>query len=684
MTKALVGGDLYYQFEQMYGNFSIYPYAWNFSRGIGLGGNYVLFLWNNPVNFIPVSILGNKLGLDWSLIERLVFFYPFLMIAFASSYTLIRKLFGTSYFNLISPLIFILNTYIVMIVSGGQLQIALAYALAPFSLLLFIEIINSLSFATTKNNENQSIQLRKSLLAQSIIAGLVFALQVSFDIRIAYISLLAILIYFLINIELNLSKISSIKILFLMLHVVIIPLGITFLLHAFWILPLTTITSNPVEQLGSAFSSIKAVDFFSFAKFENTISLLHPNWPENIFGKTYFMRPDFLLLPILAFTSSLFTSSKNNREKKYIIYFTLLGLLGAFLGKGSNDPFGYAYLWLFQHIPGFNMYRDPTKWYILVSISFSVLIPYTILNMYRLLQNKVEFNISRFVFQVKSKNKVVSLQNLFILVVISYLLFIIRPALLGQLKGTFQSATVPKDYSNLKDFLHSQPRFFRTLWLPINPHFSFYTSLHPAIPASNLFQKSNITSIPPIIQKSATISLLQNSGVKYVVIPFDSESEIFLTDRKYDEKKYKEVVSEMDKVASLTKIMGFGKIIIYEVPSPKDHFWSTQNNLKISYRYINPTKYLVTINDGRKGDTLIFSESYDPSWTAKIENNNSKILSSKYDGLYNSFRLPKGGNYSLEIYYEPQKLVNIGVVISLSSLTIILVSLIYLKLRTKN
>ena len=37
----------------------------------------------------------------------------------------------------------------------------------------------------------------------------------------------------------------------------------------------------------------------------HALSLLHPNWPENLFGKVYFLQPEFLILPILAFSAFL-------------------------------------------------------------------------------------------------------------------------------------------------------------------------------------------------------------------------------------------------------------------------------------------------------------------------------------------------------------------------------------------
>ena len=145
---------------------------------------------------------------------------------------------------------------------------------------------------------------------------------------------------------------------------------------------------NPIEDLGLAYSSLEAVKFFSFAKLEDTIGLLHPNWPENVFGKVGFPKPEFFILPLLAFCSLFFIKNEEKNKRKYILYFIVLGLLGIFLAKGTNEPFGVIYLWMFNHIPGFVMFRDPSKWYILIVISYSMLIPYSISKIYEYLKSR--------------------------------------------------------------------------------------------------------------------------------------------------------------------------------------------------------------------------------------------------------------------------------------------------------
>lgn len=634
-------------------------YAWGYDLS-GLGSQIFTFSWLTPLKEIVYFLFVVFLKLDNLLVEKVVFFYSFLLISFVSPIFLYKSLFKDKFIFLFSALIFLFNTYVLMVVGGGQIFVALSYATAPLVLLLFIKLID------------------KNSIKFSLISSLVFSLQMMLDLRIAYITIFAVFIYWLIFIVSN----KSIKYLLpSFLFVFIIPGIISVLTNFFWVFPTVLSGGNLTEQLGSAYSSLNAVKFFSFASFENSISLLHPNWPENIFGKVYFMRPEFLLLPMLAFASLFFINKlKSSKEKTYIQFFALLGIIGAFLAKGSNDPFGGIYLWMFNHIPGFVMFRDSTKFYLLIVISYSILIPLTVSQIHEFIKLKTE--------NLKPKMLGNFLPRLFTVLVIGYLLFLIRPALLGQLGGTFKSTQIPTEYTKLEEFLSAQNNFSRTLWVPTQQRFAFYTNTHPAISAQDIF---SIYDNGKLIQKiKLSEKLLQEASVKYVIVPYDSQGEIFLNDRKYDNKVYLKTIDEVKQIPYLKQVSGFGKITVFEVPSPKDHFYinnqqSTTSNQKITYRYVSPVEYKVNVQNVAKGDKLIFSENYDAKWVAStISGIKYQVSSTKYEGKFNSFVLPQEGNYTLNIYYYPQKYVEIGSVVSLVTLIAVILFLILSSKRSKN
>ena len=659
------GGDFLTNFDS--NSASLIPFGWGKEIN-GLGGSTTAYIWLHYVINLPGFFFGKILHLNWLFIQRIAYLYPFIVASIFSSAFLVRKLFPDNKFYFFAPVVFIFNTYILMLMGGGQIFIGLSYVLVPLVLYSYISLFRV----------NKLMSLKK--IKYSILTGLLLALQMMLDIRIAYVTMIAVSIYFLI-IQFRVNGLTGLQVNFkyivrillnLLIYSFVIPIGIAFLIHAFWILPVILAHQNPVSQLGSAYSTTGAVKFFSFATFENSLSLLHPNWPENIFGKIYFMRPEFLLLPILAF-GSLFFIKKETKEKKYILFFAILGLLGAFLAKGANEPFGEIYLWLFNYIPGFIMFRDPTKWYTLVAVSYSILIPFSIWNIYGILSSKFKSQKSKLQFKIQK-----FIPNLFLILISLFLILLIRPAVLGQLSGTFKPTTIPSEYIKLEKFLSSQNNFSRNLWVPALQRFGFYSNTHPAISAQAFIKETNYSQILKKLRMSETEKILQESSVKYVIIPYDSEGEIFLEDRKYDEKQYEQAIEEIQNIPWLKRIDGFGKIAVFEVPNPKDHFWSPQENLRVQYRYVNPTKYILNVENAKKGDILIFSESFDKGWIAK--NSEFKIQSSEFNGRFNSFILPKNGDYLLTIYYTPQDWVNIGLVISGITLGTVLVVLIGFKL----
>ncbi len=702
LFNPLSAGDWGFFYNSSLKEFSVNPSSWNSVFNSGLGGSNLTILGLFFYFSSTIYLLFNFFKFDWLVIERIAWFWPFLIISILSSYFLFKKLFSDK-FALLSSALFTLNTYILMIVGGGQMGVAMAYSIAPLALASFIKVTDVIL------SSSRNIKYQISNIKYAIIAGLLLSILVMFDLRIAYITLAAVAVYAVLSImNYVLSKETLRKkifyILYFVFYIFIIPGIVTFLLNSFWIIPLISGGKNPLVELGSAYSSLESVKFFSFAKLEDSFSLLHPNWPENIFGKTGFLKPEFLMLPILAYSSLFFISKiKEQGTKSYVLFFASLGLIGTFLAKGANEPFGGIYLWMFEHVPGFIMFRDPTKWYTLVAISYSILIPFSIWNIYGILSSK--FKVQSLKVQLKIQKFI---PNIFLILTSLFLILLIRPALLGQLTGTFKPTSIPNDYIKLEKFLSSQNSFSRTLWIPTTQRFGFYSNLHPAIPANDFFKTSGYSNVLQNIRIDKTKNLLQESAVKYVIVPYDSQGEIFLKDRKYNSDTYQKTINEIKQIPYLKQVSGFGKIAVFEISNPRDHFYisnppageagqqspvrnASQNdaggaisNQKLTYRYISPVEYKLEVKNARKGDVIVFSENYDASWMARDSDTKfydwpSLVGSDPYERRFNSFTLRKGGDYSMVLYYYPQILVNIGMAISGSTLVLILSVLIYLR-----
>jgi hypothetical protein len=591
--QIISAGDYLFLFkENLLERFS-FPLTWN-------KGYQAPFLNSYPIIFLTGFF--SRLGLDFVLIERLVWFWPFLILTPLSAWYLAKTLFPKkTTIHFLAPLIYFFNTYSLMIIGGGQVGISLSYALAPLVLAVFVR------------------NIRENNLRLKIMAGLILAVQVVFDPRLAIITIGAVFLYALFQLGRDWRR---------YFEVFIPPLLITLGIHFYWLLP-TILTKKAVLPAG--YGQTGWAEFLSFADFSDSLSLLHPNWPENIFGKTYFMRPEFLLVPSLAFVSLWFLAKiKDLKIKREILFLALLALSGTFLAKGAKPPFGGVYLWLFNYFPGLNFFRDPVKFYLLVALSYSLLIPFSLDQISHRFKKRPNFKYLLLFFFVVSW------------------LFLIKPAWLGQLGGTFKTKELPKEYKTLKEFLGQQEEFFRVLWLPQKQRFGFESQLHPALESPEL----------PSEEKLAIL------GVKYVIIPFDSEGEIFLKDRKYDCQQRLELEEELAEVGWLEKIEVADKIAVYQTPQHHDRFFvPDKEELSVNWQMINPTRYLVQISGMNQSFDLIFSETYDELWQTKI---GKRLINSKeFEGL-NSFSLDQTGKLVVE--YKAQEYPYWGGMVSLLTL----------------
>jgi len=623
---VIAGGDMPYYFPQMMHGISFLS-SWDI-RNIGMGSSMLPTLW---VEFYSTSTLKTFSFLSWDIYIRLIWLFPYLLLSGISSYFVSRWYFKNKFFNLLTPFLYICNSYALLLVGGGQMGVALSYAVAPFGLIAFENFLKNLTL--------------KSVVLFSLVFSLIFLL----DIRIGYILFWILAIRFLFKLV-PLTKLKVKKCFLLLIVSFLLIIG----LHSFWLLPTALTRGEAIRQFGDIYTSKGAVQFFSFAKFENALGLLHPNWPENIFGLTHFMRPGFLILPIIVFSSLLFfkpfglqNSLRGRQEQLYVLFFALVGLMGIFLAKGANEPFGQIYLWMFDHIPGFIMFRDPTKWYFLIAISYSMLIPYSIGKIFDLLQRNRLKNYTPYFFVIS---------------IIVYLFFLISPAILGKLGGTFKKQQFSPEYKRLGQFLSNKNNFSRTFWIPSVHRFGYFSNEHPAVSATDFFNTSSISGIFHSLSKKETETLLQDSSIQYIIVPYDSGKEIFLKDRKYSEALHMQVLDLVQKVAWLSEINNFGKLHVFKIDSAKDHFWLDGKG-NLTYEFINPTKYKIHLLGVQKGESLIFTDSFDKYWF--FEEGKNKVGSSPFKNTLNSFILPKSGEYLATVSFLPQKWVNLGVIISL-------------------
>ncbi len=635
----IIGGDWPYYFKENLDSFTLYPSLWVPWAGNGTGGLSLLLGLQLFVSTLVV--IGTQwLGLSWLVVYKAGWFGGFILLSIVSFRALLREVLPKALHQFwpIGSLIFVVNTYALMLVSGGQMGVALAYSVTPLVLASFVRL---------QRHENSQHPNLKSI----IIATLILGFQMTIDLRIAYVTIIAALIHIAVTLGLKREK-QSIRVGTLFVDF-FVPITIAVFLNAFWLLPQVMLETNPVSELGAAYTSIGSVKFFSFADFSHALSFLQPNWPENIFGKTYFLQPEFLVIPILAFANLLFVK----RSKQFTIHnslftiqsFALLGIIGAFLSKGANEPFGFMYLWLFEHVPGFVMFRDPTKWFVFVALSYSVLVPTVIYSAGEWIEKKYPR------LHMHSR----SLSIFFIL----FWVILHRQAFLGQLPGTFVERHAPQVYETYKTFMLSKRGFFRTLWVPRQSRFTFATPLNTAMEAEPLFEATDAATLAVQLGRGNAREHLAVLGVRYLIVPADQLGELFVNDRKYDEAKRSAYLDILDDISWLTKIRD-DELVIYETPSYKDIFWIEGEEPEYTLKQYS---FFEVIIHGDKPTKLFFSQTYDPGWVAKQENG-GMIPARKTDSGLMVFEIPAGVQ-RLTIFFRPQVYVWWGAIVTVVILT---------------
>lgn len=323
LAGPVVFGDAPFFYKEGLAELVANPTAW-IARGNTLGG-VNLFLWIYPLMLL-YGALGSILHLSNDLILRILFYFSSLIFGFTGVYFFTKYLKFSRIVQFFSVLIYLVNTYYLLLVDGGQVGVVLAYGLFPLVLLFLLKAIDKIS-------------LRNFLIA--LVSGLVLTIV---DFRIAIISFLAAFLW-------RISKFKKLWVLFL--------IGFCLLgLSSYWVLPILRLASGGVATQVSGLGVMSIL---------NSLFLSAPNWPTNEFGKVVAPYFYFSIIPILVFLPFFLVKSRK------ITFLTILFLIFTFLAKGTSAPFGSLYTFFVNTGVG-SVFRDSTKFFIPLVLIAGILI----------------------------------------------------------------------------------------------------------------------------------------------------------------------------------------------------------------------------------------------------------------------------------------------------------------------
>lgn len=314
------------------------PVLW-LSRGYSLGGKNQ-FLWIYPLMYL-YGLLGTIFHLNNDLIVRILFYFPSLVFGFTGSILLIKHLKYPKAVYLFATLVYLVNTYFLLVVDGGQVGVTLAYGFFPFVVYVLLRFIDN-------------PKLKNFLI--SLFFGFIITVV---DFRISAICFLTVFL-------LRIDKTLKIKYLFI---VVVCVVG----LSMYWIIPSLklgdTISANQISSLSNT-------------SFLNTFLLSSPSWPNNEFGKNIAPYFYFFIIPVLLFYPLFFLKDRK------ILRHTIVFLFIAFLVKGESYPLGIFYK-IFVNTSFGSVFRDSTKFFIPLTLIGGILIGITIFELSKKFNKKI-------------------------------------------------------------------------------------------------------------------------------------------------------------------------------------------------------------------------------------------------------------------------------------------------------
>jgi hypothetical protein len=427
-------------------------------------------------SFVPTFIWGIVGDYDFGV--KLSLLWPIAFLSLLAPYFLAKKITDRWDVAFIASLLYGFNSYI-LILSTQHLPIAFVIALAPFVLLSFMRL-----------HERPGP-------GSALLFALLFTLGCLQELRIMMLVAIILTIYTVLNPRLFKSPWLYASGLLIIL------------LNVFWILP------TVLGGAGESIDSIANRGVFGNALFtlSNAIALFAWRWTGDLPVVAFIPQPILLyfwILPILGLLALCVIKKLNINQQKLALFFALVLLVGLLFGKQAAAPFPQLYEWFYSHVPGFNLFREASKFFLFICVGYLGL---SSIGLQYLLEHKRKW--------------LAVIATIVALVPIGFLTW---PLITSSIGTLHTNRTLPADYATFRKQILTDPSSFRTLWLPRTTSWGVFNDLHPRIDAAetaetawkNLIPIDNDTAISPtleMIKGPLGQKIIDDSAVRYIAVP---------------------------------------------------------------------------------------------------------------------------------------------------------------------
>lgn len=495
------------------------------------------------------GFLAKFLHIDYAISERLIHLWPTVLVAPVSCFFYSRLFSKKIAATAIATLVYCCNTYFLQLLTG-DITIASAYAIAPLVVYCFVRFF-----------EQQTLK-------QAVIAALAAFIMTCYEPRIMYVAMLAVVIHYAISLYIKIRRSEDFKSLVFYIFKSSYPFIIFGLLNAYWLLGIAKLG-------GSVDGTILSRALFgnNFYSITNAFTISQPFWtggkPESFVRHRIFLNQ--WILPVMAVLSLCFS-----KRTKLFWTSAILVCIGVLLSKQVSEPFTYFYPWLYQNAPGFNAFREASKFYLLVALGYAGLSALLVDTFSKKLNPRLFYT---------------ALSIVFILLAINTL-----PFITGKVETTTAKRSMPDAYAKWNAFIEKDTQYSRSLWVPTMSRWIDNTSLHPTVSAVNVAQIewanfSGANKLPAngqnptpqqnqiinSLTKSFSQSLLHDSSIKYVVVPIrdTANDDDFFKDYSDNRDFY---IQSLQSIPYLKQVKGdFAGLKVFENNNYKDYFTASNS-----------------------------------------------------------------------------------------------------------
>lgn len=426
--------------------------------------------------FLALLLLFEKFGLSLVISQRILLGIAFSMSGF-SMYYLTITLFNISkknehykYFaGFVSSSFYMFNQYTLTIWAAPYFQYLCAYIFSPLLLAFCIKGL------TIRN-------LKYAVLIP--VVSLFFTSMASNPTFVA-VMMLPTLLYLFYYMVLGLLRKKYRNVLYAVIFSAAV-LAIYTGVNSGWILPMMWEISEAKTEVVTVWNLLSWLQWkSSYSSILNVIRLISfDGWwggfkgmPCFAYSSSYITNPLLiaasLMFPIIAFTSILL------KKDRYVIFFSILVIIGTFLTKGIHQPLGWINQWLYFNLPTFWIFRSVERFLAIIVLSYSYLIGVSVSSLYAWGRSEGTVSLNQNL-KICKRILITSLTFFIILLIIAYPWpfwagNVVHSGEEGGEIGYPYHINVPPYYYNTAKWINSQSEDFRILSVPFKGPYVQYT-----------------------------------------------------------------------------------------------------------------------------------------------------------------------------------------------------------------